>query len=533
MTMTTKTNTSSAATGTEATVEVRSPATGALVGTVPDMTPAEVHTVAERLRAAQPAWERLGFAGRRKWLERYRDWLLDHEQDLLLLVQEETGKSWGDLALGEVTLAVDVLNYYASRGERFLRPTTTRPHSLAMANKRLRTSYHPHQLVGSITPWNSQIAMQMLDVPAALMAGCAVLTKASEETPLAWAAAVEGWRSIGAPDVFGVVSGRGATGAAMVDEVDMMQFTGSVGTGRRIGIRAAERMIPCCLELGGKDAFVVLSDADLNRAVSAALWGGFYNAGQICVSTERVYVVADVYDEFVARLTEGVARLRVGTDAPGSFASDVGAIATAGQLALIEAHVADAVERGARVLTGGSRVEGPGLYFQPTVLVDVDHDMRCVREETFGPTLPVIKVADEEEAIRLANDSDFGLAATVFSRDRAHARSVADRIDSGTVNINNVMTNVFQLPVAFGGRRQSGLGARHGGAAGMRKYCWTKSVIEERIPLKSELYWYPTTPGRSRAMLAASRFLAARDWRRRLNRATPSAYGASTGEGQD
>jgi len=526
--MTTKTNTSPSATGTEATVEVRSPATGELVGTVPDMSPAEVHAVAERLRAAQPAWEELGFAGRRVWLERYRDWLLDHEDELLRLVQKETGKTWGDLALGEILPAVDVLNYYAARGERFLRPTATRPHSLAMANKRLRTTYHPYQLVGSITPWNSQIAMQMLDIPAALMAGCAVLTKASEETPLAWAAAVEGWRCLGAPDVLGVVSGRGQTGAAVVDAVDMMQFTGSVTTGRRIGIRAAERMIPCCLELGGKDALVVLSDADLDRAVGAALWGGFYNAGQICVSTERVYVVADVYDKFLARLTEGVAGLRVGTDAPGSFASDVGAIATAEQLALIEAHVSDAVQRGARVLTGGNRVEGPGLYYPPTVLVDVTHDMRCIREETFGPTLPVIKVADDEEAIRLANDSDFGLAASVFSGNRAHARAVADRVDSGTVNINNVMTNVFQLPVSFGGRRQSGLGARHGGAAGIRKYCWTKSVVEERIPLRSELYWYPTSARRSGAMLAASRFLGARSWRRRLNRMTSfSQYGAS------
>jgi acyl-CoA reductase-like NAD-dependent aldehyde dehydrogenase len=511
-----------------AVVEVRSPATGEVVGTVPDMSAAEVHAVAERLRAAQAGWQELGFAGRRRWLERFRDWLLDHEDELLRLVQKETGKAWGDVALGEILPAVDVLNYYAARGERFLRPTTTRPHSLAMANKRLRTTYHPHQLVGSITPWNSQIAMQMLDIPAALMAGCAVLTKASEETPLAWAAAVEGWRSMGAPDVLGVVSGRGQTGAAVVDEVDMMQFTGSVNTGRQIGIRAAERMIPCSLELGGKDAFVVLSDADLDRAVGAALWGGFYNAGQICVSIERVYVVAEVYDAFVARLSEAVAGLRVGTDAPGSFASDIGAIATAGQLALIEAHVADAVQRGARVLTGGNRVDGPGLYYPPTVLVDVTHDMRCIREETFGPTLPVIKVADDEEAIRLANDSDFGLAASVFSGDRAHARAVAGRIDSGTVNINNVMTNVFQLPVSFGGRRDSGLGARHGGAAGIRKYCWTKSVIEERIPLRSELYWYPTSAKRSGAMLAASRFFGARNLRRRLNRMTsPSQYGSS------
>lgn len=514
-----------------AVIEVCSPATGEVVGAVPDMSAAEVHAVAERLREAQPGWQELGVAGRRRWLERFRDWLLDHEDELHRLVQAETGKSWGDLALGEVGPAVDVLNYYAANAERFLRPTSHGPHSLAMANKRMRTTYHPFQLVGSITPWNSQIAMQMLDIPAALMAGCAVLTKASEETPLAWAAAVEGWRSIGAPDVLGVVSGRGEAGAAVVDEVDMIQFTGSVPTGRRIGIRAAERMIPCCLELGGKDAFVVLADADLERAVRAAVWGAFYNAGQICVSAERAYVVAEVYDEFVARLVDEVGRLRVGTDAPGSFSCDVGAIATEDQLALIEEHVADAVERGARVVAGGRRIDGPGLYFEPTVLVDVDHGMRCIREETFGPTLPVIKVADDDEAVRLANASDFGLAATVFSRSRAHAREVADRIDAGTVNINNVMTNVFQLPVSFGGRRESGIGARHGGAAGIRKYCWTKPVIEERIRLKSEPYWYPTSARRSAALLAASRFLGARDWRRRLSR-TPSARDELTGRGQ-
>lgn len=498
-------------------IEVCSPADGSLVGTVAEMSPMEVHEISERLRAGQPEWERIGFEGRRRWLGRFRDWLLDHERELLELVQAETGKSWGDLALGEITPAVDVLNYYMSRGERFLKPRTALPHSLAMANKRLRTTYHPYQLVGSITPWNSQIAMQMLDIPAALMAGCAVLTKASEETPLAWAAAVEGWKSLGAPDVLDVVSGRGAVGAAVVDEVDMIQFTGSVGTGRRIGIRAAERLIPCTLELGGKDAFIVLADADLDRAVAAAVWGGFYNAGQICVSTERVYVVDAVYDEFVSRLLEQVSQLRVGTDEPGSFATDVGAVATEQQLGIIEAHVADAVERGARVAAGGHRIATEGLYFEPTVLLEVTADMRCVREETFGPTLPVVRVADDDEAIRLANDSDFGLAATVFGGTR-HARAVADRIDSGTVSINNVMTNVFQLPVSFGGRRDSGLGARHGGAEGIRKYCWAKPVIEERIALKSELYWYPTTARRSGAMLAASRFLGARDWRRRLNR---------------
>ena len=303
-------------------IEVHSPADGRLVGSVPDMSPEQVTAVAQRLRAAQPGWEAIGFAGRRAWLEKFRDWILDHEKDLLRLVQDETGKSWGDLPIGEIVASVDVLNYWARNAEKFLRPQTARPHSPMMMTKRMQVHFHPHQLVGSITPWNAQLAMQMLDIPAALMAGCAVLTKASEETPLGWNAAIAGWKAIGAPDVLDAVTGHGAVGAAVVDAVDMIQFTGSVGTGRRIGIRAAERMIPCCLELGGKDALIVLADADIDRAARAAAWGGFYNAGQICVSVERVFVEAPVYDEFVGKVLDYTRRLRVGTDAPGAYTAD-------------------------------------------------------------------------------------------------------------------------------------------------------------------------------------------------------------------
>lgn len=510
---------SSDTTRNETGVEVRSPADGRVVGSVPDMNAGQVAQVAARLRAAQPEWEAIGFAGRRMWLGRFRDWLLDNEQRLLRMVQEETGKSWGDLALGEITPAVDTLNYYLKHGERFLRPERQRPHSPAMMTKKLSITYSPHQLVGIITPWNAQLSMQMLDAPAALMAGCAVLSKASEETPLTWAEAVRGWNEeIGAPPVLGCVTGRGATGAAVVDEVDMVQFTGSVETGRAIGIRAAERLVPCSLELGGKDALIVLADADLDRAVSAAVWGAFYNAGQICVSVERVYVEAAVYDEFVRRVVELTRTLRVGSDEPQSYSSDVGAIATERQLEIITSHVDNALGRGARALTGGRRIPGPGLFFEPTVLVDVDHTMRCMQEETFGPTLPIMKVADENEAVRLANDSRYGLAASVFSRDHRHGRRVAERIDSGTVNVNNAMTNVFQLPVPMGGRRQSGIGARLGGATGIRKYCRTKPIIEERFNLKSELYWYPTMAERSQLMGKLARFVGAKDLRRRLGR---------------
>jgi acyl-CoA reductase-like NAD-dependent aldehyde dehydrogenase len=497
-------------------IEVLSPADGRLIGTVPDMDTAQVSAVAQRLRQAQPSWAAMGFDGRRRWLEKFRDWILDNEQRLLRQVQDETGKSWGDLPIGEIVASVDVLNYWARNAEKFLAPQKARPHSPMMMTKRMQVTFQPHQLVGSITPWNAQLAMQMLDIPAALMAGCAVLTKASEVTPLGWNMAIAGWKAIGAPDVLDAVTGRGEAGSAVVDVVDMIQFTGSVGTGRRIGVRAAERMIPCCLELGGKDAMIVLADADLDRAARAAAWGGFYNAGQICVSVERVYVEAPVYDEFVAKVLAHTRALRVGTDAPGSYTADIGAIATPEQLAIIERHVADAVERGATVAAGGKAVPGPGLYYEPTVLLDVDESMQCMSEETFGPTLPIVKVADAEEAVRRTNGSAFGLAASVFTRDDARGRAVAAQIDSGSVNVNNVMTNVFQLSVPFGGRRDSGLGARHGAAEGIRKYCWRKSIIEERFNLPAEIYWYPTKGRNVKLMNRAARLLAAGDWKRRL-----------------
>lgn len=498
------------------TIEVSSPADGRVIATVPDMDTAAVFAVADRLRAAQPSWATLGFDGRRMWLERFRDWILDNEQRLLRQVQDETGKSWGDLPIGEIVASVDVLNYWARHAEKFLAPEQARPHSPMMATKRMQVTFQPHQLVGSITPWNAQLAMQMLDIPAALMAGCAVLTKASEMTPLGWNLAIDGWKAIGAPDVLDVVTGRGETGAAVVDAVDMVQFTGSVGTGRRIGVRAAERMIPCCLELGGKDAMVVLADADIDRAARAAAWGGFYNAGQICVSVERVYVEAPVYDEFVSKVVDFTRKLRVGTDVPGSYTADIGAIATPDQLAIIKRHVEDAVARGATVATGGKALPGSGLYFEPTVLLDVDESMACMSEETFGPTLPIVKVANAEEAVRRTNASEFGLAASVFTRDHARGRAVAAQIDSGSVNVNNVMTNVFQLSVPFGGRRDSGLGARHGAAEGIRKYCWRKSIIEERFNLPAEIYWYPTKGRNVEFMRKAARLLAAGDWKRRL-----------------
>lgn len=498
-------------------VLVRNPATGATAGTVPNMDAEEVAALARRLRDAQPAWEALGPEGRKKHLLAWLDWIIDNQDHVLRLVHQEAGKSWGDAKI-ETLVAVEVINYVTKHGESFLEDEKRSPHNVSALTKQLKVRYRPYQLVGVITPWNYPLAMPMMDVPGALMAGAAVLTKPSEETPLAWAEVVRAWNEeIGAPPVLGIATGFGDTGKAVVDEVDMIQFTGSTPTGRRIGVRAAERLIPASLELGGKDAMVVLSDADLDRAVHGAVWGGLFNSGQSCVAVERIYVEEPVYDEFVGRLVVAVEKLRVGHDKPGEFATEYGAMANEKQLEIVERHVQDALAKGARAVTGG-KPAATGLFYPPTVLLDVDHTMLAMTEETFGPLLPVMKVADEDEAVRLANDSPYGLASSVWTSSAPRAERVGHQIEAGGVNINNAMTNVFQFPLPMGGWKSSGLGHRFGGPNGVRKYCRQQAFVSERVNLKREIHWYPYTRRKAAITDTMLRLLGMHDWRRRLGR---------------
>jgi acyl-CoA reductase-like NAD-dependent aldehyde dehydrogenase len=498
-------------------VVVNCPATGEVVGTVPVATAAEVEVVAARLREAQPAWQRLGFGGRARWLGKWRDWMFDHSDELLTLVQLEGGKSWGDTA-NEFAVAALAMNYWIDNAAGFLADESVRPFGAANAVKKLTIVYEPHPLVGFITPWNGPLAGPLLDIPAALMAGCAVLSKPSEFAPLAWQAAVDGWKQIGAPDVIDVVNGFGETGAALVDVVDYVMFTGSVNTGRRIATAAVQRLIPFSLQLGGKDAMIVCADADIGRAVDGAVWGGFALTGQACVSVERVYVEEPVYDEFVQKLAAKTSRLRLGMDAKHDYSCDVGSMVTEQQLAIVSRHVEDAVSKGAKVMTGGKPGDGVGLFYEPTVLVDVDHSMDCMREETFGPTLPVMKVRDAAEAIELANDSRLGLAGSVWTRDKVKAMALARRMNTGAVSINNVLVSVSQFPLPMAGWGESGIGSRSGGAEGIRKYCRSKAIVAERVSMKNEPHWYPYSRTKSKIVAAAGRFLEARDWRRRLGR---------------
>jgi acyl-CoA reductase-like NAD-dependent aldehyde dehydrogenase len=316
-------------------------------------------------------------------------------------------------------------------------------------------------------------------------------------------------RECGLPDgVFQVATGDGSTGAALIDQVDCIMFTGSSATGKKVMKAAADRLIPCYLELGGKDPMIVCADADLDRAANAAAFYSMNNAGQVCISVERCYVEAPVYDEFVQKVTEQVSKLRQGT--PGAMGSvDVGALTFPPQLDIIEDHVEDALAKGAKVLVGGRAQREPGRFFEPTVLVDVDHSMKIMREETFGPTLPIMKVADTEEAIRLANDSPYGLQASVWTRDTARGEALARRMEAGAVCVNDAQINYAALNLPMGGWKSSGLGTRHG-AAGIRKYTRVQSLLVTKLAPKRDIHMFPYTKGRSRALRRFYKFLYGR-----------------------
>jgi len=493
-------------------IAVRCPANGETVALVPDTTEQSVAERVRALRAAQPGWEALGPNGRATWLRRLRDWLLDHESTLVGVLQSETGKPRTEAGI-EPVLAADMINYFADHAGEFLRDSRRKPHGPLGLPKQLTTVYRPHPVVGVITPWNFPLAVPMMDIVPALMAGAAVALKPSEVTPLSGVEIGRGWAEIGAPPVLDVVTGAGETGAALVDTVDFVQFTGSTRTGRAIAVRAAERLIPYSLELGGKDPAIVLADADLDRTVEGVLWGALFNAGQVCVSIERVYVEAPVYDEFVTRLADRLRQLRLGAD-DSSSRFDVGPLANENQRSIVARQVAEALEGGAQALVGG-KPGAVGTFFEPTLLVDVDHSMACIREETFGPTIPVVKVADEDEAVRLANDSEYGLSATVWTRDQGRGQQIARRLEVGAVNINDALVNLFNFTLPHSGWKNSGVGSRFGGADGLRKYTRQQAITAPRIPvMKRELLWYPYTVGRHRMVSRLLRLINARGRRR-------------------
>jgi acyl-CoA reductase-like NAD-dependent aldehyde dehydrogenase len=457
------------------TTTIRNPATGDVAGQVRWTDPADVPRIAAGLRQAQKSWEARGAAGRAKVLARYAVWLGEHRDEIESLLIKETGKSAVDAAQ-EVPLLIMILSYYIKTMEKALAPES-RPAALPfLAIKKVTVVYRPRPLVGIIAPWNYPVANALMDAIGALAAGCAVLLKPSERTPLTAEVLLRGWQDSGAPEVLALAQGAREVSEAVIDNADFIQFTGSSATGAKVMERAARTLTPVSLELGGKDPMIVLEDADIDLAAHAAVWGAMFNAGQTCVSVERVYVLEPVYEKFVDAVVRDVEKLKVGA----GEGYDVGAMIDESQVAVTDRHVREAVAAGARALTGGSRPDGVGSFYPPTVLVDVDHTMTCMTEETFGPTLPIMKVKTVGEAVRLANDSPYGLSAAVFSKDVERAEDVAVQLDCGAVNINDVISNLMCTTAPMGGWKTSGMGARFGGAEGLRKYCRQEAVVAPR-----------------------------------------------------
>jgi acyl-CoA reductase-like NAD-dependent aldehyde dehydrogenase len=478
---------------------VENPATGAVVAHVPVFTPAQVAAAVARAREAQPQWAALGFDARAQVFDRSRQWVLDNRERVVETICSETGKTYEDALIAELAYIVHAFKFWARKAPGYLADQRIRSASPFTLGRKLVVRYEPIGVVGVIGPWNYPLSNSFGDCLPALMAGNAVVLKPSDLTPLTGLLMAEMFRECGMSEaVYQVTSGDGETGAALIDNVDYVMFTGSTATGKKVMERAAQTLTPFSLELGGKDAMIVLADADLERAANAAVFHGMQNSGQTCISVERVYVEAPVYDVFLEMVTGKVNELRQGVPGkPGS--TEIGAITMPKQSDIIASHVKDAVAGGARVTAGGHRRDvGGSHFFEPTILVDVDHTMACMREETFGPTLPIMKVADAEEAVRLANDSPYGLQGSVWTNDIRKGERIARRVQAGTVCVNDAQVNYMAIELPQSGWKTSGIGQRHGGADGIRKYCRKQGLFITRRSMRRELHYFPYSAARTR-----------------------------------
>lgn len=471
-------------------IRVHAPATGQLLGEARVTSPDEVRALVARARRAQESWGALPVEERCARILRFRDALIDREEELTDLLSKECGKPRHEALLHEVAIIAQLATYFAKKAPEVLK---TREVPLELLKyRRAFVSYEPRGVVGVIAPWNYPLNLPFRDAILALVAGNAVVIKPSEVTPLIALRAKEVWDQAGLPnDLLQIVPGYGPTGAALIDAgIDFCVFTGGVATGKKVAAACGERLIPCVMELGGKAPLVACADADVERTARAAVFGGFTNSGQVCISVERVYAHREIHDQLLARIVELTKELRQGDPAASSV--DVGAIIFPKQMEIAEAHIADAVQKGARLETGGRRVEGPGQFFQPTVLSGCDHTMTVMKEEIFGPIVPVMKVASEEEAVRLANDSHLGLNAYVFTRDREHGRRLAARIQAGSVLVNDVVLNGGMAETPFGGIKQSGFG-RVMGDDSLKEFCNPKHIGVDRVATAKDPLWFPYT----------------------------------------
>lgn len=465
------------------------PATGDLLGEVPIASRDDVLRTIARARKAQLAWGVLPVEERATRLLRFRDALVERADEIVEVVSRECGKPRSDAFGHEVLIAVDQLTYYCKNAERILAPRELPLHLLK--HKKSVVHHVPRGVVGIISPWNFPFVIPMADLFAALVSGNAVVVKPSEVTPLVIRKAKEIFDTTGLPeDLFGVVYGLADVGQALIEGgIQKLVFTGSVETGRKVAAACGANLVPCVMELGGKAPLIACDDCDVERTAHAIVFGGFANSGQACISVERVYAHEAVHDALVERVRVLTEKLRQGP--PQTEIVDVGAIIFDKQLDVAERHVADAKAKGARVLAGGKRKPGPGMFFEPTIIAGCNHTMTVMKEEIFGPIVPFQKVSSDDEAVRLANDSHLGLNAYVFTKDREKGNRLAQRIEAGSIVVNDVLINYAAVEAPFGGLKQSGFGRVHGDDA-LRDMSEIRHVLTSRLPEPaSDPTWFP------------------------------------------
>ncbi len=501
----------------------RNPATGEVISEHHVASSHEVQSAVDRARISQPTWAALNINRRVAVLRKFQQVLLRDRESVAQKITAEAGKPLAESLLSEVVVALDSARFAAENAHRVLRAESVPNANPIMKSKRGQLVYEPVGVVGIISPWNYPFSTPASEALAALVTGNAVVLKPSELTPVSALELQRLLHEAGVPkDIFAVVLGEGPTGAALVESgIDKLIFTGSVATGKRVAEAAARLLLPVVLELGGKDAMLVLDDADIEVASSAAVWGSMMNSGQTCLSVERCYVHRKIFSRFVAACTEKILRLKIGNGADP--ATDFGPLISERQLQIVESQVEEARAMGAKTLTGGKRLPeiGPQFY-APTLITDVTSEMRVMREETFGPVLPVIPFSSDEEGVRMANASEFGLAASVFTTNRARGEAVARRLHSGAVMVNDVIS-CFAIPEApHGGTRASGIGRTHG-LLGMREMVRPKYIDVDSMPKMKKVWWYPYGQSFTRQMSAFVDVLFSRSSVRRLNAALKSS----------
>ena len=484
------------------------PATGAEVGRVEVASAEAVGVTVKRSRVAFRKWKKTPFAERRRLVMAAREQILSDVDGIAKLIAAETGKPFGEAISMEIAPVLDLMQYFARNTEKLLRPRQIGIGLYALMGRSSRIVYHPLGVVAIIPAWNYPFSIPLGEAVMSVMAGNTVVIKPSELTPLVGLKIGEIFRQAGFPsDVVEIISGAGPTGAALVDAgPDKIMFTGSVATGKKIAASAAKNLTSVVLELGGKDPMIVFEDANLELAAGAAVWGAFCNSGQSCSSVERLYVHESVANVLTRRIVALKKRLQQGTGDKES--TSVGAMSSDRQINVVEDHVQDFQAAGAKIEIGGRRNPSlEGLFYEPTVITDANNEMRGMQEETFGPTLPIMTFTDDEEAVRLANDSEFGLTASVWTRDIARGKRIAEKIEAGSVCINEVLYTHGIAQTPWGGFKNSGRGRTHG-VEGLLELVQPQHIHLNRLSILPSPWWMPYSATAVEAFRGFARYFA-------------------------